>query len=246
MTKFNQLAGVAACAATLLAAAGSAHAVTFFATVSGAKISFVDNPTNQFALTPNGVQAVAFGHSIFSFVGAGLPSGLYSSLTFNNVDSLDVPATVTTAGPLTTYTQGGFNGTFQDVYAGPTMTVDGVLLVKDVSVLLSGTLSNAVLTGPVLGGVSEPGTFIGAASNFSSVYPISPMGGGFDFNVTIRNAGAWALAFGGNGPQIHNANTIATGGFVSGVPEPASWGMMLVGFGLAGAVVRRRRAAIAA
>jgi hypothetical protein len=28
----------------------------------------------------------------------------------------------------------------------------------------------------------------------------------------------------------------------TGVPEPASWGLMLIGFGLAGATLRRRRA----
>jgi hypothetical protein len=34
----------------------------------------------------------------------------------------------------------------------------------------------------------------------------------------------------------------ATTGFIGGVPEPASWGMMIAGFGLTGAALRRRRA----
>ena len=33
---------------------------------------------------------------------------------------------------------------------------------------------------------------------------------------------------------------------VGGVPEPATWGMMIMGFGMAGATMRRRRTAVAA
>lgn len=36
------------------------------------------------------------------------------------------------------------------------------------------------------------------------------------------------------------------GGGVSGVPEPATWAMMITGFGLAGATIRRRRLPLAA
>jgi hypothetical protein len=32
---------------------------------------------------------------------------------------------------------------------------------------------------------------------------------------------------------------------VTGVPEPAAWGLMILGFGAAGATLRRRRAAVA-
>jgi hypothetical protein len=34
-------------------------------------------------------------------------------------------------------------------------------------------------------------------------------------------------------------------GFLTAVPEPATWGMMILGFGIAGAALRRRRAAFA-
>jgi hypothetical protein len=37
----------------------------------------------------------------------------------------------------------------------------------------------------------------------------------------------------------------ATGTFTA-VPEPASWAMLIAGFGLTGAVMRRRRMALAA
>ena len=35
----------------------------------------------------------------------------------------------------------------------------------------------------------------------------------------------------------------STGSIPSAVPEPATWAMMIVGFGLAGAAMRRRREA---
>lgn len=39
---------------------------------------------------------------------------------------------------------------------------------------------------------------------------------------------------------------LTAGGTVGGVPEPASWAMLLVGFGTVGALARRRRVAVAA
>jgi hypothetical protein len=56
------------------------------------------------------------------------------------------------------------------------------------------------------------------------------------------------LHFKANGPQNWNDiySTFPSGGYVveyspNGVPEPASWALMISGFGLAGAAMRRRR-----
>ncbi|HEX3366887.1 PEPxxWA-CTERM sorting domain-containing protein [Phenylobacterium sp.] len=46
----------------------------------------------------------------------------------------------------------------------------------------------------------------------------------------------------GVGPLLDNVSVDVTGG----VPEPASWALMIAGFGLAGAALRRRRSAVAA
>ncbi len=60
-----------------------------------------------------------------------------------------------------------------------------------------------------------------------------------------------AIAFGPGGGTTNRTSfifdnlTIGTLGGLTAVPEPASWAMMLVGFGMMGAAVRRRRTTIA-
>lgn len=64
-----------------------------------------------------------------------------------------------------------------------------------------------------------------------------------------------SLNFGGSGLNASNytltlgdgsvANASADGFTGGGVPEPATWGLMIVGFGLAGATLRRRRTVVA-
>jgi hypothetical protein len=55
------------------------------------------------------------------------------------------------------------------------------------------------------------------------------------------------LTNGGRSDPAYGLDKALGGGApVGGVPEPATWAMMLVGFGAAGAALRRRRIAVAA
>ena len=71
--------------------------------------------------------------------------------------------------------------------------------------------------------------------------------------ATIRTSGNDLFLFRGIDGQgtgiksftMSGAYIIAAGTFTAGVPEPASWAMLIAGFGLTGAALRRRRAAIA-
>ncbi len=65
-------------------------------------------------------------------------------------------------------------------------------------------------------------------------------------SATFAGGAAYAL-FGGrtpsfNGNSIYADNVSFEGG---GVPEPATWGMMIAGFALAGSAMRRRKAQVA-
>lgn len=92
---------------------------------------------------------------------------------------------------------------------------------KDGAILLS------TAPPPTSGAYSDPGNYLHfAVSSANGVGGFSMTGGGVEGNTSIDNV---------------MVNT--SGG---GVPEPATWGLMLAGFGLAGATLRRRRAGLAA
>lgn len=106
---------------------------------------------------------------------------------------------------------------------------------------------------------SSIGNFTGTLNNVLSVGPesnrvltafalgtFSPAGSFASFN-----AGPASLTF---SFTQNNANGAISGGFTlatppvaaPGVPEPAAWAMLIAGFGLTGAAMRRRRIAVAA
>ncbi|MBS0360963.1 MAG: PEPxxWA-CTERM sorting domain-containing protein [Proteobacteria bacterium] len=66
----------------------------------------------------------------------------------------------------------------------------------------------------------------------------------YTFNVTAT--GTDTLTFAGrNVPSWDGVDNVSLTSVAPGVPEPASWALMIGGFGLAGAALRRRRAAAA-
>jgi hypothetical protein len=240
MTKFQKLANFAAsAAATLLVAAGAAHAATI-ATISGnVLVGFHDLHNVSTGPFAGGESLTGTGSNIFSFTVMGLPVNLHGLLTFSNAGTLS-PATQTTSGGFQTITQGGYTGSFTETYRGQDQTVDGVTLVQNVTTLLSGTFDNGVLTGinsfPPPVGVG--GTFDADVTSYSS--PFAFFGaGGVDLNLVLSHGStAWALA---PGNTVKTVTTTATGTFSAAVPEPAAWSLMLVGAGMLGAGLRRRR-----
>lgn len=119
--------------------------------------------------------------------------------------------------------------------------------------LLSGTFTNAVLTGQrganslTFNGNSTAGSMV----TFTSSLPFR-FANPNDFSMSITGLDR-SLSVGSNGAfystsTLRNANLgrgTATGSFSSAVPEPGTWAMMLLGFGLVGAAMRRRRPAVA-
>ena len=104
--------------------------------------------------------------------------------------------------------------------------------------------------GPVAVDFEPPNVATGALSRFYDLTDIATYGGGF-LAANGGTAASARLAFlaglegGGAYYNIHSA--LYPGGEIRGnlaavaVPEPAAWAMLITGFGLTGALMRRRR-----
>ena len=115
---------------------------------------------------------------------------------------------------------------------------------------------SATLTTP---GIKELSVYIGSPDSYNSITFIGTGG----YNVTLTGAQLAAGAFNGNqsvgrrmtynfGSQVVTQVVFSSSGnsfeldniaVASAVPEPATWAMMIVGFGVAGGALRRRRLA---
>ncbi|MGZ3376116.1 MAG: PEPxxWA-CTERM sorting domain-containing protein [Phenylobacterium sp.] len=159
-----------------------------------------------------------------------------------------------------TYTQTGITGTFSFIYEGATTTLDSIHLVHNVTNLLSGSFTDAWIQG--VGGVGGLDVSLGnggSAHFTSSVYSFADAVANsdeFSFHLATVTPkfGAIDPSTGCSAPGVctHNGTTAlnsfrahAGGDFqYNAVPEPSTWGLMIVGFGGVGALLRRRRTSL--
>ena len=138
--------------------------------------------------------------------------------------TFDVGAGVTSASVSIGNAPG--NGFYSSTGAPITLTLYDVNSVIDTNLNYSGNTSifNDLGTGTVFGSVTVFGPTSAVVVNFNA-------------------AGIAAInAAGATGSSFTFGGSISTGA----VPEPASWAMMIAGFGLVGATMRRRTGAVAA
>jgi hypothetical protein len=233
----NLLFGGAVMALGVLGAA-SANAVTF------ATYNPVDGGAANIALT--GLALSASAPVVFNYLDPTLsPLGdLAASLSLNATET-----GATSFGPLALAT---FDGSFNLAYTGPTKTV-GALTVTTGESLLSGTFLGSVFSGygsagniidSNLGGglvsynnssliTFDPTADEGLSVGLTSITPIAIVTAGQLANFTAVSQGEFAANF-----------TVNGGG--GGVPEPATWAVMLAGFGGLGMALRSRRSKVAA
>ena len=91
-----------------------------------------------------------------------------------------------------------------------------------------------------LGGFFTPGIVTGSLTWDTPVQQITALDGSI-FTVKFHNL--TGVTFGGNATA---KVTITVDHVASAAPEPATWALMIGGFGMAGATLRRRRVALAA
>jgi hypothetical protein len=191
---------------------------------------YIGGGTNIFAGQPiSGTIVEGGGFNTWGANVYGGAGGTGQYATVYNTTSIKLSAAVTYAGLWASAIDGDFattTGNSVALYSGANLL--GSFALKP---LLAGA-SNAYYgnpNAPWQGQDSwEPFAFFGftSATAFDRIDIIQNGGGGFELdNITIGNAIG------------HHGSNDSTGA----VPEPASWAMMLVGFGAMGAMLRRRR-----
>lgn len=103
---------------------------------------------------------------------------------------------------------------------------------------LTVTFTDAVLFGTIGGTsaaflASTPSSMISYASDIMDVSNLSIAGFALGISGLSPTFGSGSATYSGE----------LTGGFAGGVPEPATWAMLVAGFGLIGTIARRRRQA---
>ena len=117
---------------------------------------------------------------------------------------------------------------------------------------VTGTFSSAVSSVTVRGiDVGAAGIRLAAFDAFNnplgSTTAFGPgIGVGYFFDVTITTAGIRSFAFSQDNPCCGDGVLFDNFSFTNGVPEPDSWALLIAGFGLTGATIRRRRGLLAA
>jgi hypothetical protein len=94
-----------------------------------------------------------------------------------------------------------------------------------------------------LDGWADPVTYATSGSPAADTYSLDTGGGGYDSNPGYQSAYSAYVQDHFNGTDPTYTNYAFQ---VVGVPEPAAWALMLVGFGAMGLCLRARRRTIAA
>lgn len=146
--------------------------------------------------------------------------------------------------------QSNINGSFSFLTAAP-ITI-GLTTFATGSNLLTGSFTNASIVGQRLGtsgsfgGSGTQGLTYTYSSDFLSFDPGSSLD--FQINLTAIQSALQAIPSGGDPTRaLRTFRAFSTGSFssdpapiVTAVPEPAVWGLMIVGFGMVGLQTRRR------
>lgn len=240
MSKFKLLV-LTAMAATTLGSVPAA-AITTFASFSPADTSPNVRYTDGLLFTAaGGVGGPSSVNVLFNILVGGFPAlqGVSASYTLNAA----IPAgTLPAAGA---FNLDNASGVFS-ILSNEAINAGGIMYAAG-SNLLSGSFGSGFLDGTIDGtsgvvrGSTEGGASIVYTSDFLDFSDVVV----FDFSLPLT---AVTQSFGPAGGTIRDFNASMGGQFASepmpsvgGVPEPTTWAMLVLGFGLVGVTARRRK-----
>ncbi len=215
MNKFLKVAAIAAVSSFAVAGAANAAITTSILGNYGSYVAAGQTIVQDFdaALAPG----YSFGTTNPFFIGTGSANGLYAEPPGTPGNYIAVQSANGTDGSATLTSLGGGFTNFSLFMGSPDTynSISFTFLNGDV-VTLNGTQ------------ISNGGTLFPTTGDQSLAYRVNfNFGGDVAKSVTLQSIGQNAYE--------------SDGWAVSAVPEPATWAMMITGFGLAGAAIRRRR-----
>ena len=222
-----------------LYAAGGANTVTYVTDAQLATAGFLD-AYDAFVYTRNGT---SFGQSLSAAAAANVKSFVTGNIVLFSGDFADDIGTANTdllfnnaLGFVTSGSGGGFIGEFNGALAAYASNGNGLAPIG----LVDGTagvlgFGNGGSSGTIQ--LTAAGT--GSAVTAGVAFPYNPGAVEFGFDQTGFNPSRVLAQFDNGTPAIIASNA---GGISAGVPEPATWGMLILGFGAIGGAARTRRA----
>ncbi len=222
----------AAAAAALVTVASAASAVTivqYRQLDSSPSIQLVNNGSGA-TLSSIGTQNVRI--TLYDPMDAGNTTFVDGTLTFNATGNTS--ATVVGDNVVADFANGFFSLTANSAFT---------FLGNTGTNVLSASFTNGTLTG-ILDGLSPTFTAsipVSAFTGVTSTFFTDPMQQLTNFSIGMSDANPTVSVVNG---QLQSFTAASVGTFGSGpasvVPEPATWAMMIIGFGLVGSAMRRR------
>ena len=255
MVMFNKsrvaLAAAGAVAATMMSMA-PAHAATlmkfgdFSEVGNGANVRWVKNNTGGSLFTIATPTGTTLGNAKVKF-NFDLPYlADLNNLAANYRMSVTAPAgSAALNGGLGFFTQPNLQGSFSFIYTGPNTIIDGFAVNTGANLLSATFFNDAAIQGRVKGtaGTMFASTDTGSVIHYTSDFIDFKHSYIRDFSNSLN---AVKPTFGYTSGKALNSFTASdVGEFGVAIPEPATWATTILGFGLLGATLRRRRSAAA-
>lgn len=247
MNTFSKFAAAAAAAFSVVAVSSPAHALIQFAQGT-ADVA----PSFQWTQDGDGIGGTLSSIGSLWYFKEVLPASI--------MDGLNPASGVSAAFSFNAATQeayacndgvcgiAGLDGSFSYVYTGPDQEYSWYgntrTLVSGAN-LLTVSFKNAWIQGTGAGSanISTMGQIPGTITSISS--DVFNFDNSTDFEFAFGFSGG-GLKVSPNGKNFNNFKVNGNGNFSAGaIPEPGTWALMILGFGGAGAMLRRRRAAFA-